>query len=94
MHGSAVASLVCSLQNSSSACQETGLLQSLRYSNFYEEKKPGLGDIIFLIFFFFPQTHIVFSQGTVPVPETLLAQKLGTVFFSLGHCSILLLIIR
>lgn len=63
---------------------KTGLLHSARDSNCYKEKRIRLRDTNILIFF---KIHTVFSWGTVPVPETLLAQELGTVLLSLSHCT-------
>lgn len=60
------------------------LAQSVRDSSCYEEKRIGVRDTDISMF---SLIHMAFSRGTVPVPETSLAQELGTAFLSPGHCT-------
>lgn len=54
------------------------LVQPARDSSCYEEKRIGIRDTDISMF---SLIHMAFSRGTVPVPETSLAQELGTAFF-------------
>lgn len=59
-------------------------VQSARDSSCYKRKRIGIRDTDISMF---SLIHMAFSRGTVPVPETSLAQELGTAFLSPGHCT-------